>query len=579
MGTARARVTNPNSSLTDFSLIVDLSTLPASWWNDVDTTDGTKGRVFKGDGVTELAVDWIDFNPSTNTGLLRILWSGVLGTIGTHEVIIHSPKASNSSYGANHTYGQYNAYDSNWEVYYPLIDLNDRTINAKHLTLQGEASLQPGTGYYGGQLSLDGSGDYASADNITATDLTAITTYKATWGYWGGPLTQIFRNINNNNLSVIQGSSDSNTPRINAEVGTGNNGDNSQWNFIAGTICDNDAYIHINGSEIETSYYDSTPIAERTNIKITIGRGHYNSYTTGLIGATSLHSIKRSQDWVSYEYSQTSDNTTFWGEWTYESDSSGYDLVSEPVVALSTVIPNSLNISIPITGGLGSSIDSIVGIGSFTTSIPLLSSEVMNLSNVERSSIGITIPLVSSEVLSKSIVRAVSLLPTTDLESNNVKCPTRVVTSSLSLIIPVLGQDIHSLTIIEDKGFSEVTITLSSNDILCTTAVNPNNIINAILLNGASTSSYTEIEVGVVDIHIALISNSKPINTNIGEGELFVDNSSISYTLYGEKININSIINSNILNKIEKSKTIHFYASRTIELPPTISSRIKEITF
>src|SRR6056297_96504 len=93
---ATATVTNPSSALTDFTLIIDLSTLPQDWWDAVTSSDGTKGRASKGDGTTELACDWIDFDDTAETGLLRVLWSGTLASTGTQEVRIYPPLSGNT---------------------------------------------------------------------------------------------------------------------------------------------------------------------------------------------------------------------------------------------------------------------------------------------------------------------------------------------------------------------------------------------------------------------------------------------------------------------------------------------------
>ena len=41
--------------------------MPASFWSEVDTADGTKGRVTD-ESNSELAVDWIGFDNSAETG-------------------------------------------------------------------------------------------------------------------------------------------------------------------------------------------------------------------------------------------------------------------------------------------------------------------------------------------------------------------------------------------------------------------------------------------------------------------------------------------------------------------------------
>ncbi len=123
---AEATVTNPSSNLTDFTLAIDLSLLPSEWWALVNTTDGTRGRVCKGDGVTELPGDWIDFNSSNQTGVLRTKWSGTLSSSGIQTLRIYPPNTGNTSYSSSDTYGQWNSYDSSWKCYYPNGGVGDR---------------------------------------------------------------------------------------------------------------------------------------------------------------------------------------------------------------------------------------------------------------------------------------------------------------------------------------------------------------------------------------------------------------------------------------------------------------------
>src|SRR6056297_3267170 len=171
---ALATVTNPGSAQTDFTLIVDLADMPANWWSAVTSSDGTRGRVYKGDGSTRLAADWIDFDDTAETGLLRVLWSGTLASTGTQQLWIEPPVSGNDAVAADNTYGSDNAYDDDWEGYYPFFDLNDRTSNGRDLTAHDDAAVETGSGPYGGQLDVDGTDDYASGTSFSATEITVI---------------------------------------------------------------------------------------------------------------------------------------------------------------------------------------------------------------------------------------------------------------------------------------------------------------------------------------------------------------------------------------------------------------------
>ena len=155
-GYAVATATNPPSSLTDFSLLVDLSKMPTEWWAAAEDTTGNRGRAAKATGE-ELPSDWIDYNHGAQTGFVRVLWSGELSDSGSQAVRIYPPQAANSAYAANATYGQYNAYDSFTEAYWPLSDDGtwaDRTGN--HSGVSEEGTPGTDTGKVGDGMSCNG---------------------------------------------------------------------------------------------------------------------------------------------------------------------------------------------------------------------------------------------------------------------------------------------------------------------------------------------------------------------------------------------------------------------------------------
>ncbi len=332
-----ATISNPTSALTDFTLIVDLSRMTSNWWSGCNTTTGGYGRACKSDGTTELACDFIDVNTTASTGLLRVKWTGTLASTGTQTIRVFPPNTANTLYSASDTYGSDNAYDSSWEAYYPLFDLNDRTSNSHDLTLEGDAARQTGTGYYGGEIDLDGTGDYASTgDTFSITNYTVITTHKASWNYWGGPVPQILRNGGSaidgisDNLITMRGDSYSGTPRVGVSDSTHRIGDSSQWNFLASGISEasDDGFIYLNGSNLTVVHDGTFPMTAVDGI-IQLGSSSLDSYyATGLIGATSFHSTYRSSDWISEEYDQTNDNATFWGTWTWTSGGGSSSIIT-----------------------------------------------------------------------------------------------------------------------------------------------------------------------------------------------------------------------------------------------------------
>lgn len=325
-----ATVTNPSSSLIDFTLMIDLSLMSSEWWSEVDTSDGTKGRAAKNNDNTELACDWIDFDNINQTGYLRVKWSGSLATNPSiQQIRVYPPKASNDSVLPSATYGSDNAYDEYWSGYWPLHEsLTDR-IGGGSLTLYNSASLT------GGSLSLDSStSDYAEqlVQPILDYPYTLIVRAKTT----KDDSTFMYYGDRSNSVQWLT---------LDVYVGSGSgrvwdrDGSSSVSVFSASAINDNNWYqvsmvteldsgsdynlsINIDGSFEDSSVktktrnflsFDSINFGRKGNIPSP------SSYVNGNIEEGSIHSTNRSIDWIEEEHNQTNDNSLFWGTWNWVS--------------------------------------------------------------------------------------------------------------------------------------------------------------------------------------------------------------------------------------------------------------------
>jgi hypothetical protein len=309
-----ATVSNPSSTLTDFSLIVDLSTMSSAWWSAVDTSDGTKGRASKGDGVTELACDWIDFDDTAETGLLRVLWSGTLASTGTQQVRIYPPQAANASYVATDTYGQYNAYDSNIKFYSPLGGGTDRTLNGlsgssgNGVVEGGNSSLIGESTYYDGTQYFDFGDVVDTTEPITIRTLIyydgslpvgGIISKRGSAGY------QYDLRFSSGNLNFLPTAGGSKT----YGAITGNS-----WHFVAITLdASGNLTFFVDG---DTSSFSGISLSTRA---VSLYLGSENSgygWMRGFINQANIDSTNRSIDYLSQEMGQVVDNSTFWGTWT-----------------------------------------------------------------------------------------------------------------------------------------------------------------------------------------------------------------------------------------------------------------------
>jgi hypothetical protein len=328
---ALATVSNPSSALTDFTLIVDLSNMPANWWSAVDTSDGTRGRVYKGDGTTRLACDWIDFDDVNETGLLRVLWSGTLASTGTQQLWIEPPVSTNASVSASDTYGSDNAYDANWLGYYPSGGGADRTSNGNDGTGAGGVTAGDSSGIVGSATSYDGTDDRTELpvgifDSASAGTICAwFNTDDASTAqsiYTGGDFrNRLYLNLNSSGY-------------LYARVG-----DETEW--TTGTPVSTSTWYHgslywSSGSQSlsidaaspsSQSYSGSWGNIEAEAIGAYEDRGGVaNTIFDGLISEVHLHSVSRGADWISHEYDQTNDNATFWGTWSWETGGGGTTL-------------------------------------------------------------------------------------------------------------------------------------------------------------------------------------------------------------------------------------------------------------
>lgn len=318
------------ASLIDFTVIVDLSNMPASWWAEVDTSDGTKGRAAKED-LTELATDWINFDDTGETGILRIIWSGTLSGSIENTVRIYPPVLANSSNAASATYGSNNAYNSGWAGYWPMNDasgdITDRTSNGLNLQATGTPTYDV-PGQIGNGIDLD-TGDYFS----TAT--AAVTDNPATIMGWFNSDISFFQNIvgvadastanNYMNLFTREEVGDDPVQVIQFGPSTTNSAITSTtaafnaWHHAAGRfITDTSVFALLNGGGQIQGTADSGSL---TGVDSTgIGRTTDSTPTgdfDGTLNEIQIHSVDRGTDWITEEFDQTNDNATYWGTWSF----------------------------------------------------------------------------------------------------------------------------------------------------------------------------------------------------------------------------------------------------------------------
>jgi hypothetical protein len=167
------------SDLTDFRVYVDLSDLPAAFWDTV-ADGGGDIRCYKSDGSTELAREVVFCDQATDTGELHILYAGTLSSSSDTTIQIHCD-GSSSDYAVDATYGRNAVWDASiaavgYAAVYHLHEdpsgsspqLTDSTGNGNDMTIAGGTwgSGDSVSGQLAGNaLDFDEQADYANTGN------------------------------------------------------------------------------------------------------------------------------------------------------------------------------------------------------------------------------------------------------------------------------------------------------------------------------------------------------------------------------------------------------------------------------
>lgn len=136
-----------DADLTDYPVYIDLSDLPAAFWN---TTNCTDIRAFKSDGTTELAREIVSCSDagSSGTGELHVKYTGTLSSSATTTIQIHYD-GSSSDYATTDTYGRNNV----WSAYKTVLHMDDSSGNATdssgNATWLDNATVGTGSGKIG----------------------------------------------------------------------------------------------------------------------------------------------------------------------------------------------------------------------------------------------------------------------------------------------------------------------------------------------------------------------------------------------------------------------------------------------
>lgn len=349
-GYDEATLTNPASAQTDFPLLIDIANLSASWKAAVQS-DGGDIRLTT-DSDTEIPFDVIDwaYNSGAPTGKIRV--KRTVAASGTQKVRIWCGHGSAVAYDANETYGSDNAYKSTIQAYWPQGGGADRTSNGYDLTAGGGVSVGGASGQIGKATTFDGSDDICSiaSAGVSATPITMSCWFNTpnTTGFHR--LFQIDDGDSSTNRDMWVFECDTNKIRgfsaRSSTFGIANSAATfsaSAWNFGAARFDSNTTrYTYLNGTLLVGTTSTDVAVAGVDNMRI--GALFYDGtiyYTAQTIQEVMLFSETLSEDWLDYEYLQSSNNSSFWGTWTWTATTGTYTASADLSVGGATAIASA----------------------------------------------------------------------------------------------------------------------------------------------------------------------------------------------------------------------------------------------
>ena len=330
VGYTEATPIAPGEALGDYTMFVDLSTLDTAWWDAVKAGGGDI-RVTDANN-NPLPVHVIRFDKANNQGLIAFK-TDVPATPDLYRIWVG--RFNGVQPPVDDDYGQYNAYDSAWRLFWPFGGGEDATQFQNDATFsffitEGDVTGPIGataTDYSGDDQARATIDDFISVENTDLTNLishTMITVAQfPTAGTNSLPAVTIATGANSFQLTTrVSGSS---TPNAytqgnygTAAAETSNQNDSEDWNhYSSRNTAANFLRVMFNGN-IAGAGTSTNPhtvaISDADNLRVG-GSNLPNSSPPIYQSFVQFHTVERNDNWINYQASMF-DQASFWGSWS-----------------------------------------------------------------------------------------------------------------------------------------------------------------------------------------------------------------------------------------------------------------------
>ncbi|HET8574927.1 MAG TPA: LamG-like jellyroll fold domain-containing protein [Candidatus Paceibacterota bacterium] len=366
--------TKVGADLTDFPVYVDLSKMPAGFFQHVQSGGGDI-RVTEGDGVTEVPREVVSINTASSTGELHFE-APTLSSSTDSDFYLYYGNSSASEPAASSTYGSENVWNSGYQYVSHDGGASESTSHAYTITEYGSppsANIGIGEGHI-----FDGSSTYYKIQPAP------ITSYPFTFLVWGR------HKVNTPSAGVIV----SNSTVNDQSVGINFHSDNHPRPFVYSsvfngfeansvTLSDNEEVLAVftaSSSSDRRLYVNGVPEATATDTdpfptsvdSLGVGAlirsyGTYsNVYYAGGVGEIRISSVARSAEWIATAYANQGSPATFetiGNEEEVAVSPTGVSMSADAVLAHLN-IPAEISLSAPVDvslRNLSTSVQSAVG--------------------------------------------------------------------------------------------------------------------------------------------------------------------------------------------------------------------------